>query len=66
MNESKQAFIRPNVLVRLIATLLRPFPTEVSIQTVDLRGGELRFQLVRTPAPSSSNTTLNGEEVDRI
>ena len=66
MNESKQAFIRPNVLERLIDTLLRPFPTEVSIQTVDLRGGELSFQLVRTPAPSSSNTTLNGEEVDRI
>ena len=66
MNESKQAFIRPNVLERLIDTLLRPFPTEVSIQTVDLRGGELRFQLVRTPAPSSSNTPLNGEEVDRI
>ena len=66
MNESKQTFIRPNVLERLIDILLRPFPTEVSIQTVDLRGGEFRFQLVRTPAPSSSNTTLNGEEVDRI
>ena len=66
MNESKQTFIRPNVLERLIDTLLRPFPTEVSIQTVDLRGGEFSCQLVRTPAPSSSNTTLNGEEVDRI
>ena len=66
MNESKQAFIRPNVLERLIDTVLRPFPTEVSIQTVDLRGGEFKIQLVRTPAPSSSNTPLNGEEVDRI
>ena len=66
MNESRQVFFKPNFLERLIDTLLRPFPTQISIQTVDLRGGEFSCQLVRTPAPSSNNATLNGEDVDRI
>ena len=65
MNEPKQAFFKPNFLERLIDTLLRPFPTQISIQTVDLRGGEFSCQLVRTPAPSSNNTVVNGEDVDR-
>ena len=66
MNEQNQTRFKPNFLERLIDTLLRPFPTQISIQTVDLRGGEFSCQLVRTPAPSSSNAALNGEDIDRI
>ena len=66
MNEPKQTFFKPNFLERLVDALLRPFPTQISIQTVDLRGGEFRCQLVRTPAPSSNNTAVNGEDIDRI
>ena len=66
MNEPKQTFLKSNVLERLIDTLLRPFPTQISIQTVDLRGGEFSCRLVRRPAPSSSNSVLNGEDIDRI
>ena len=65
MNEPKQTFFKPNFLERLIDSLLRPFPTQISIQTVDLRGGEFSCQLVRTPAPSSNNTVVNREDVDR-
>ena len=64
MNKSNQPPVKPNFLERLIDTLLRPFPTQISIQTVDLRGGELSCQFVRTPAPSSSNAAVNGEDVD--
>ena len=66
MNEPKQTFFKPNILERLIDSLLRPFPTQISIQTVDLRGGEFSCHLARTPAPCSSNAALNGEDVDRI
>ena len=66
MNEPKQTFLIPNFLERLIDALLRPFPNEISIQAVNLRGGEFRCQLVRTPAPSSNNTAVNGENVDRV
>ena len=65
MNKSNQLPLKPNFLERLIDTLLRPFPNEISIQAADLRGGEFRCQLVRTPAPSSNNTVVNGEDVDR-
>ena len=66
MNERKQTFFKPNFLERLVDTLLRPFPTQILIQTVDLRGGEFSCQFVRTPAPSSSDAAVNGEDVDRI
>lgn len=66
MNKSANQLYRTTFLERLIDSLLRPLPTEVSVQVSDRRGGEFSCQLVRTPAPSSSNAALNGEDVDRI
>ena len=66
MNKSADRLYRTTFLERLIDSLLRPLPTEVSVQVSDLRGGEFSCHLVRTPAPSSNNATLNGENVDRI
>ena len=66
MNKSANQLYRTTFLERLIDSLLRPLPTEVSVQVSDLRGGEFSCQLVRTPAPSSSNAALNGDDVDRI
>ena len=66
MNKSANQLYRTTFLERLIDSLLRPLPTEVSVQVSDLRGGEFSCHLVRTPAPCSSNAASNGEDVDRI
>ena len=66
MNKSENKLYCTNFLERLIDSLLRPLPTEVSVQVSDLRGGEFSCQLVRTPAPSSSDAALNGEDIERI
>ena len=66
MNKSANQLYRTTFLERLIDSLLRPLPTEVSVQVSDLRGSEFSCHLVRTPAPCSSNAALNGEDVDRI
>ena len=66
MNKSANQLYRTTFLERLIDTLLRPLPTEVSVQVSDLRGGEFSCHLVRTPAPCLSNAASNGEDVDQI
>ena len=66
MNKSANQLYRTTFLERLIDSLLRPLPTEVSVQVSDLRGGEFSCRLVRTPAPCLSNAASNGEDVDRI
>ena len=66
MNKSANRLYRTTFLERLIDSLLRPLPTEVSVQVSDLRGGAFSCHLVRTPAPCLSNAASNGEEVDRI
>ena len=66
MNKSESELYCTSFLERLVDSLLKPLPTEISVQVSDLRGGEFSCQFVRTPAPSSSNAAVNGEDVDRI
>ncbi len=66
MNKSENKLYCTTFLERLIDSLLRPLPTEVSVQVSDLRGSEFSCHLVRTPAPCLSNAASNGEDVDRI
>jgi len=66
MNKSANQLYRTTFLERLIDSLFRPLPTEVSVQVSDLRGSQFSCHLVRTPAPCLSNAASNGEDVDRI
>ena len=66
MNKSESELYCTSFLERLVDSLLIPFPTEISVQVSDLRGGEFSCHLVRTPAPCLSNAASNGEDVDRI
>ena len=66
MNKSESELYCTSFLERLVDSLLRPLPTEISVQVSDRRGGAFSCHLVRTPSPCSSNAALNGEDVDRI
>ena len=64
MTKSENELYCTSFLERLVDSLLRPLPTEVSVQVSDLRGGEFSCQLVRTPAPRPCKTQSNGDKSD--
>ena len=66
MNKSQNGLYCTSFLERVMDSILRPLPTEVSVQVSDLRGSKFSCQLVRTPAPRSCNTSSNGDNGDRI